>query len=625
MPAEPPRPPMPSPGAGASSANPPGSASAGASSGVRPGGSGTPASHPPAPAAPAPTAAPKPQVNTDKLFEYFDTLLVSYLAQGIDTFLFQPDVALQVGKAGAMQVLDRVLLPAVAVDTFLRRVISVHLTKPFEELDESDIRGSRGGRLAYDVVLETPKGPIARSYRASIIDTNRGLGFKLLQDPLFVLGYDPPADPMAMNDAQLEAFFDDFATRMTKKKDPTPKDVIFSPNKVNPFVTVTGGMKPVEDVLTASGGKITSRLAFLMIRLANSPMVNERIKANGGLLTGLDLDLAYRTRAGRRFRVNIADSFDNELDNGPLITMRVLPEKPWTTSELPLPKVVLETLMNTRMGLVIINGTTGSGKSTTMGVLIDYLLKNKSVNLLTIENPIETMFPSKLYPRSIVSQRELGKHTSSLHRGLESAVRQTLNIAMVGEIRNAEDCSMALELAQSGHLIFATLHAGSVGESIRRMIDMYPADQEKKIREMLAAQYRMGMAQILVKGVSGQTEMVLEVMKTNQEIKLLMMDQQEKERQLSMRELLEYYAERAGTSSLDMALVRLFKEGKISEDCMMFNSPDPDALIYRQSRLGIKISARFDVVGSMIDQDTQDKLQMEKIDSRLRIDERKKV
>jgi twitching motility protein PilT len=551
----------------------------------------------------------QPRVAPTRLFEYFDTLLTTYLPQGIEVFRFEPDAPLQVGRGGVMQPIPQVTLQSLIVTTFIKRIISLNQYKLYEEVDDDDIRMALGGKLIYDVVLQGPRGPIARGFKASVFKHEKGAGLHLELDPPFLVGYGGMADPGALNDEQLVEWFDDFATRMLARNNPRPKDVVFSPNKENPYVTVTGGLKPVEDVFIR-GGATTERIARVLIRLANNPLVNEKVQKNGGRLQGLDLDMAYKTRAGRRFRVNVADSFDVEVDHGPLITMRILPDKPWTLDDLPLPRVVLDVVTNTRMGLVLISGTTGSGKSTTMGVLIDYLLKNKSINFLSIENPIETMFPARQYPRSIISQRELGKHTINLHKGLESAVRQTLSMAMVGEIRNAEDAAMALELAQSGHLIFATVHAGSTGESINRIVDMFPADQEKKIREMLAAQYRLGLAQILVKGVNGQTELVLEVMKTNPEIKLYMLKQQEPDRELSMRELLELYAETSGTQSMDQALVKLFKEGKISEDVMMYNSPDPEGLVLRQSKLGIKLSSRWDATGAQIAADTEQKLAM---------------
>jgi twitching motility protein PilT len=252
------------------------------------------------------------------------------------------------------------------------------------------------------------------------------------------------------------------------------------------------------------------------------------------------------------------------------------------------------------MGLVIIAGTTGSGKSTTMGALIDFLLKNKSLNLLTIENPIETIFPALEYPKSSVSQREVGKHAMSQPSAMQSAVRQTLNVAMVGEIRNDRDAMMALELAQSGHLIFATLHAGTTGESIDRIVEMFPADHSKKMRELLATHYKLGIAQTLLKGVQGQTELAIEIFKTNADTKAFITNTQKDDRQFSMREIIEMYSA-TGCMSYDQCLVKLFNEGKINEDIMMFNSPDQDALIYRQGKLGVKLSTKWDPVGSKLD------------------------
>jgi len=542
-----------------------------------------------------------------KLFDYLDALLTTYVQQRVEEYHFMPGQSLKVGRGGKLQEIPQVKLAGPMVDTFVHRLISLNNFKRFEDVEESDIRMSLGGRLNYDITLASPRGKVARSFTGQLVETPGGFGFILKLDPLFTLGFGQVIDIAQYSDAQLEEWFDTFAQRLAEKENPNPKDVIFSPNKLNPYVTVTGGLKPIEDVYTQPG--MAERVARAIIKVANNPLVNDLVEGHGGRLQGLDLDLAYKTRAGRRFRVNIADSFDNASDHAPLITMRILPPAPWTIDKLPLPQVVLDTALNTRMGLVLICGTTGSGKSTTMCVLIDYLLKRKSINFLTIENPIETMFPAAQYPKSIISQRELGKHTENLHRGLESAVRQTLTMAMVGEIRNARDAAMALELAQSGHLIFATIHSGSVGESVRRLVDMFPADQEKKIREQLAAQYKLGMAQILVKGIKGQTELVLEVMKTNQEMKQFMMNQQEDDRLYSMRELIEMYTE-TGCLSLDQSLVQLFKDQKISEDTVMYNSPDPDALVYRQGKLGIKLSERWDATGAMIAEDMEEEMKM---------------
>lgn len=171
---------------------------------------------------------------------------------------------------------------------------------------------------------------------------------------------------------------------------------------------------------------------------------------------------------------------------------------------------------------------------------------------------------------------------------------------MVGEVRNAHDAMMAIELAQSGHLIFATLHAGSTGESIERIVEMFPSDQSRKIRDLLAAQYKMGIAQTLVKGTQGQTELVIEIFKTNADIKAYITQTQDKERNWSMREIIEMYSATTGSSSYDQSLAKLFNQGKINEDIMMFNTPNQDALIYRQEKLGLKLSAKWDPVGNKL-------------------------
>ncbi len=533
---------------------------------------------------------------------YLDTLLKHWLPHGVDYFRFEPNRALEIRHEGRLQSIEKIQLTIDLVDIFIRHVIAHNVLKPIEEIEEHDIRTSTGVRLNYEIVISLEQGHVRHPMEAALFETPGGLGLELTRETPFTLSYPSPVRPSALEDDELERWMDDFATRLINKEEPKPRDVIFNPNKRHPYVTLTGGVKPVDDVLIEAG--LTRRIAHLLIRKANNPRVNNALEKNGGVLEGMDIDLAYRTHEGRRFRVNIADSFDLVHDHAPLITMRILPPKPWTTDDLPLPHVILDTVMKTRMGLVLISGTTGSGKSTTMGVIIDYLLRRKSINLLTIENPIETMFPAHEYPRSLITQRELGKHTLALSRGLESAVRQTLNMAMVGEIRNADDAIMALELAQSGHLIFATVHAGTTGESVRRIVDMFPASQEKKIREMLASQYKLGLAQILVKGTQGQTELVMEIMKTNPEIKLFILNQQEPDRLFSMRELLELYSSTQHTQSMDQALVSLYKNGRISEDVMMYNSPDPSALVYRQTKLGIRLSARWDATGAQIVEDT---------------------
>lgn len=541
------------------------------------------------------------QPNVDEIIGYFNKMLVAYVLQGVTEFHLNPNENLKVKLKDTLVENNKVRINGQLLETVLKRLISDNQNKSFESVEQKDFIAVSGGNLEYDIFLDTPEGKRLRTIKCNPTITDKEEIFlKLILEPEITIGYPEVLDVAKIEtEENLEAWFDDFATKILAMTNPKPKDILLQPNKLNPYLIVTGGLRPITDIRLSTG--FTNRIAAMLVSKSKNPSISETLKKNNNIFDNLDLDIAYRTKAGRRFRVNIADVFDSETEHGCLITMRLLPDKPFTVEELKLPKVLTDTIFNLKMGLVIIAGTTGSGKSTTMGAMIDFLLKSKSMNLLTIENPIETIFPSIQYPKSTISQREVGKHAFSQSKAMESAVRQTLNVAMVGEIRNDHDAMMAIELAQSGHLIFATLHAGTTGESIDRIVEMFPSEHGKKIRELLATHYKLGIAQTLVKGVQGQTELAMEIFKTNADIKAFITRTQKEDRQFGMREIIEMYSA-TGCMSYDQCLVNLFKEDKINEDIMMFNSPDQDALIYRQGKLGLKLSAKWDPIGSKLDQ-----------------------
>jgi twitching motility protein PilT len=545
------------------------------------------------------------QQNILEYINYFDKMLVAHVNQGVTEFHLNPGENLKIKVKDAIIENPALPLKDELIQAAVKKLISDNQNRSVESVEHKDFLEVSGGNLEYDIYIETPHGLKLKTLRSTPHVTEKGLvSLKMIVEPEIAIGYSESLEIARIEaEDKFELWFDDFTSKILAMNNPRPKDIILHPNKKHPFLTVTGGLRPITDVVISPG--ITNRIARMLVRLSHNPSIEAVLARNNNSFDTLDIDLAYKTRAGRRFRVNIADIFDTEHEHGCLITMRLLPEKPFTVDELRLPKVLMDTIFNLKMGLILISGTTGSGKSTTMGALIDFLLKTKSVNLLTIENPIETLFPSQQYPKSTISQREVGKHSLSQSKAMESAVRQTLNIAMVGEIRNDHDAMMAIELAQSGHLIFATLHAGSTGESIDRIVEMFPSDQSRKVRDLLAAQYKMGVAQTLVKGLQGQTELALEIFKTNNDIKGFITKNQEKERQFSMREIIEMYSG-SGSLSYDQCLVQLFNEGKINEDIMMFNSPDQDALIYRQGKLGVKLTAKWDPVGSKLDKAMDD-------------------
>lgn len=538
--------------------------------------------------------------NFDEIIAYFDKMLISHVLQGGTEFHMQTGELLKVKLKDTFVENSKVRMNAQVMEIILKKLISDNQNKSIESVENKDFIAVSGGNLEYDIYLESPSGPKLRTFKCvPSINDKEEIGLQLVLEPEIKIGYQELFDVSEIdNDEKLESWFDAFATSILAMSNPKPKDILLHPNKIHPHVIITGGLRPITDVRFTTG--FTNRIAALLVKLSQNPAISTMVRNNNDCFDNLDLDVSYRTRAGRRFRVNIADVFDAETEHGCLITMRLLPDKPFTIEDLKLPKILTDTIFNLKMGLIIISGTTGSGKSTTMGALIDFLMKNKSINLLTIENPIETIFPSLNYPKSSISQREVGKHAINQSLAMQSAVRQTLNVAMVGEIRNDHDAMMALELAQSGHLIFATLHAGTTGESIDRIVEMFPSEHSKKIRELLATHYKLGIAQTLVKGVQGQTELAMEIFKTNIDIKAFITKTQREDRQFSMREIIEMYTA-TGCMSYDQSLVRLFNDGKINEDIMMFNTPDQDSFIYRQGKLGVKLSARWDPIGSKLD------------------------
>jgi twitching motility protein PilT len=536
--------------------------------------------------------------NNLEYLSYIDKILTTYIAQGATEFYFEANKNLKITVNNNTVENNQLPLNQDLIKVVVKKLISYNQNRSIDSVQEKDFHDVSGGNLEYDLFLQVNNETRLRTLNCTPIHNplNNSLTLKMVVEPEIKVGYSEPLEVNRIeDDSKFELWFDDFCSRILNMKNPRPKDIIIHPNKSHPYITVTGGLRPLTDIIVTAG--LTNRISKMLVRLSHNPQIEALLEKNQGIFDTLDIDLAYKTRTGRRFRVNIADIFDAEHEHGCLITMRLLPEKPFTIEELKIPQVIVDTVYNLKMGLVLISGTTGSGKSTTMGALIDFLLKNKSVNMLTIENPIETIFPSSIYPKSTITQREVGKHSTSQSKAMESAVRQTLNIAMVGEVRNAHDAMMAIELAQSGHLIFATLHAGSTGESIDRIVEMFPSEQSRKVRDLLSAQYKLGIAQTLIKGVHGQTELALEIFKTNNDIKAYISQTQDKERQWSMREILELYAP-AGCMSYDQCLVKLFNESKINEDIMMFNSPDQDAFIYRQHKLGVKLSSKWDPVGS---------------------------
>ncbi len=205
-----------------------------------------------------------------------------------------------------------------------------------------------------------------------------------------------------------------------------------------------------------------------------------------------DLDFAYEIPGVSRFRANYF-----EQKRGTAAVFRVIPTKILTAEELGLPPQILRFTKLSR-GLVLVTGPTGSGKSTTLAAIIDYINRNRKEHILTVEDPVEFVHQNQ---QCLVNHREVGTHTQSFAAALRAALREDPDIILVGEMRDLETIELAITAAETGHLVFGTLHTNSAAKTIDRIIDAFPAGQQAQIRTMLSESLKGVICQQLLKRI----------------------------------------------------------------------------------------------------------------------------
>ena len=208
-----------------------------------------------------------------------------------------------------------------------------------------------------------------------------------------------------------------------------------------------------------------------------------------------ELDFSLELKGFARFRVN---AFRQQRGDG--VVFRVIPSKIQTLEQLGLPKSLREVCMNER-GLVLVTGPTGSGKSTTLAAMIDILNNSLKGHIITIEDPIEFMHDSK---KCLMNQREVGSHTHNFANALRAALREDPDIILVGEMRDLETIALALTAAETGHLVFSTLHTSGAAKTVDRVIDVFPAAQQGQIRAQFAESIQAIISQTLLKRKDGR-------------------------------------------------------------------------------------------------------------------------
>jgi twitching motility protein PilT len=215
---------------------------------------------------------------------------------------------------------------------------------------------------------------------------------------------------------------------------------------------------------------------------------------NDHFARGHDLDFSYVSAEGGRFRVNVFRK-----DTGIGATFRSIPSAVPTLEKLALPPVVTK-LCDFHQGMVLVTGSTGTGKSTTLAAMIDHLNQTRRLNIISLEDPIEFVHPSK---NSQVIQRELGTHIPSFAEGVRAAMREDPDVILVGELRDGETISMAMTAAETGHLVLGTLHTTSSVKTIDRIIDALPVEEREQTKSFLAQSLLAVVTQVLVKTADG--------------------------------------------------------------------------------------------------------------------------
>ncbi len=316
----------------------------------------------------------------------------------------------------------------------------------------------------------------------------------------------------------------------------------------------------------------TERIAFSIL--------NEKQKK--AFLDHHEMDLAYSVSGLGRFRTNIFRQRDTVA-----IAMRWVRTDILTFEELHLPPVFEKMSLFPR-GFVLITGPTSSGKSTTQAAMIDYINSNRSCRIVTIEDPIEFLHKDKL---SMISQREVGIDTESFSTAMRHVVRQDPDIILIGEMRDPETFSVAISASETGHLVISTLHTADVMQSIDRLLDFFPPSQHEQIRALLALNLKAVTCQRLLSWAEGKGRVpAVEVMLASPAVVKLIRENRMHKIPVAIQSSIT-----EGMQTFNQALVKLVKDGMVTEEEALANSSNPEAL--RMNLQGIYLDEERKILG----------------------------
>lgn len=328
-----------------------------------------------------------------------------------------------------------------------------------------------------------------------------------------------------------------------------------------PMFRINGSLVPLKNARRLTPDEVT-QMAFGIM----NPAQKEQFKSSH------EIDLAYGVPGLGRFRVNI---FQQRGTVG--VVFRVIPFGVQNFESLNLP-AVLEAIGNEERGLVLVTGTTGSGKSTTLAAIIDFINSRRTRHILTIEDPIEFLIRDK---RSIVNQREVGTDTMGFSGALKSALRQDPDVILVGEMRDFETIETALTAAETGHLVMSTLHTLDATETINRIVSVFPPYQQKQVRLQLASILKAVVSQRLVPRADGNGRVpALEVLRVTARVRELIIDP---DRTREIHDAISKGHTQYGMQTFDQSLLQLLKEKLITFEEALRQSTNPDDFKLRVS------------------------------------------
>jgi twitching motility protein PilT len=332
-----------------------------------------------------------------------------------------------------------------------------------------------------------------------------------------------------------------------------------------PHVRVEGDLEPLETYKSPDPERL-ERLLLEIVPKANREEL-ERFHQT---------DFGYELEGTGRFRVNVYREM-----RGIGAAFRLIPQRILTPEELGLPEKALD-LTELRRGLVLVTGATGSGKTTTLAALVDRINRTRREHVITIENPIEYVHPSR---KCLVHQRQVGLHCDSFADALRAALREDPDVVMVGELRDLEATSIALRTAETGHLVFGTLHTTSATATVDRLVDQYPADQQPQVRLMLAASLRAVISQTLLKRIGGGRVAAFELLLIYSAVASMI-----REGKTFQLPSVMQTGRKAGMVRLDEALLRLVERGVVEPEEAYRKADDKADFANRLRALDVDVS-----------------------------------